>query len=87
VDIPTLSRECQLLLVYVCNVSTSSESRWESIAEAAESLEMPLEQVSPRIDELVAKGLLERRTRGSVAVTEAGRRLAKRLRHDSNEAN
>ena len=80
-DSSELSPACRELLLYFCSVSTSVERRWESIEEAAECLEMPIEQVLPRINELVTRGLLELRgtDRQLVVVTADGRRRAKRI--------
>jgi hypothetical protein len=79
----SLSPECKLLLEHFCSMSVSDE--WAQIDDAVEALDLPLEKLLPRVQELVSKGYLGFRTGSrqpgsawgglprSVVVTSAGR--------------
>lgn len=85
----SLSPDCATILKYFYNSTTGDN--WVVMADASDALQMPLEQILPRVQELVDKGYLDYRTGSrqpshrwngapSVVVTATGRTMAKRLR-------
>ena len=89
-----LSPLCATILTHFYNTTTGDN--WGIASDASDALNLPMEQMQPRIQELVTKGYLEYRTGSrqpgtnwngvpSVVVTTAGRRLARRLRDGAND--
>ena len=76
-------------------LNTTTGDNWGNANDAADSLNMPMNQLRPTLQELVTKGYLEYRTGSrqpdsswsgtpSVVVTSSGRKLAKWLRENAN---
>lgn len=90
----SLSPLCATILDYFYRTTTGDN--WGIADDASDALNLPIEELRPRLQELVTKGYLEYRTGSrqpghtwsgtpSVVVTSSGRSLARRLRNNATD--